>query len=541
MLGLMMQQPLLISAILQHANTSFPEVEIASRGADGAMHRYTYADLYRRCGQLANALHALGVKPGERIATLAWNNHRHLELIYAVGGMGAVCHTINPRLFLEQIVYIVNHAEDRYVCFDRSFIPLVTELAPRCPGVLAWVLLDDTLDGTQGVDAAVINYEGLVGTAPAPYAWPALDEHTACALCYTSGTTGNPKGVLYSNRSSVLHAMAAAMPDGVCVSAQDVLMPISPMFHVMAWAMPHYGPMCGAKLVLPGQRLDPESLHRLFEDEGVTATCAVPTVWFALVAYWRERKLKPTTLDRALIGGAACPRALIDTLQDEFDVHVVHGWGMTETSPIATTGRLKRTHLGLSKNQQHARQAKQGRPMFGVELKVVDDQGREQPRDGASVGELMIRGPWIASGYFKAEGEGVLRDGWFPTGDVAHIDADGYVQITDRAKDLVKSGGEWISSIELENTAVAHPAVAEAAVIGVPHEKWCERPLLLVVQRPGTTATREEVLAFFQGRVAKWSIPDDVVFVDALPHTATGKLLKTKLREQYREHAWPAG
>jgi len=539
MLGLMMDTPLLVSALLRHAAVAHGEVEVVSREADGRQHRQSYRELERRCRRLANALGALGVQPGDRVATLAWNGHRHLEAIYAVAGMGAVCHTVNPRLFLEQIVYIINHADDRVVCFDGTLAPLVAELMPRCAGVRDWVLLADDDQAAAGLPRPVRVYEPLLAAATDDFDWPDLDEREACGLCYTSGTTGNPKGVLYSHRSSVLHALAAALPDAVSVSALDVVMPISPMFHVMAWGIPHYAPCMGAKLVLPGPKLDPESLYTLFEQEGVTVTAAVPTVWFGLLAWMRERKLRFGTLQRALIGGSACPRSVIDALQGEFGVQVVHGWGMTETSPIATTGRIKAKHRALSTNDRHALQTLQGRPLFGMELKVVGPDGLAQPWDGTSFGELLVRGPWVTSGYFRGEGGEVLRDGWFPTGDIATIDADGYVHITDRAKDLVKSGGEWISSIELENTAVAHPGVAEAAAIGVPHPKWTERPLLVVVRKAGATVTREELLAFYQGRVAKWCVPDDVVFVDALPHTATGKLLKASLREQYRGHVWP--
>lgn len=543
MLGQMMQTPLLISSLLRHAAAVHGDTEIVSRGADGADHRYTYADAHHRACRLANALLSLGVRPGDRVATLAWNGHRHLELYYAVSGMGAVCHTVNPRLFLDQIAYIIDHAEDTLVCFDVAFRSLAEALAPRCPRVRAWVLLADEGDERDELEApappGTLRYEALLAAQPDDFAWPALDEHTAAGLCYTSGTTGHPKGVLYSHRSTVLQAMAIALPDAVALSARDVLAPVSSMFHVMSWGLPYAASLVGSTLVLPGPKLDGASLFRLFEDEGVTVSAAVPTVWLGLATYMAEHALRLSTLKRVLIGGSACPRALIATLQDDFGVEVIHAWGMTETSPLGTVSRPKRKHASLPADRRLDLQVKQGRPVFGVEVKVVGADGAELPRDGAAAGDLLVRGPWVCASYFKADENDQLRDGWFPTGDVATIDPDSYVQITDRSKDVIKSGGEWISSIELENLAVAHPSIQEAAVIGVAHPKWGERPLVVAVRKPGATVSGAELLAFYEGKVAKWWRPDDVVFVAELPHTATGKLLKTRLRAEYRDYRLP--
>ncbi|HUW36237.1 MAG TPA: 3-(methylthio)propionyl-CoA ligase [Rhodocyclaceae bacterium] len=544
--ALMMEMPLMISSLIRHADDFHGDTEIVSRLAEGGTHRYTYADAHRRSRQLANALTALGVSPGMRVGTLAWNNHRHFELYFGVSGIGAVCHTVNPRLFPEQIIYIINHAEDGVIFFDLSFLPLVDKLAAHCAMVKTWVLMAGREHLPQrSTLAGLVSYEDLIDSHSDQFSWPEFDENTASSLCYTSGTTGNPKGVLYSHRSTILHAYAGALPDVVGASARDVVLPVVPMFHVNAWGIPYSAPMVGSKLVFPGPHLDGKSLYEMFEQEGVTYTAGVPTIWLALLNFLQQNKLRLTTLKRASVGGAACPPAIIKIFQEEFGVAVLHGWGMTETSPLGTLNSFKAKHAGLSGEERLALQAKQGRGIFGVQMKIVDDQGKSLPRDGQAFGDLLVRGPWVASGYFKNEGGEVLLSdangrSWFPTGDVATIDADGYMQITDRSKDVIKSGGEWISSIELENIAVGHPAVAEAAVIGVHHPKWDERPLLLVVRKPGAAVSREELLALYQGRIAHWWLPDDVVFVDSLPHTATGKLLKTKLREDFRAHAWPA-
>jgi fatty-acyl-CoA synthase len=536
MRGLMMDVPLLVSSLIRHADRCHGDTEIVTRTVEGPIHRTTYREAHRRARRLAAALSALGVRPGERVGTLAWNTFRHLEIYYAVSGMGAVCHTINPRLFPEQIAYIVNHAEDAVLCFDTTFAPLVEKLAPALTGVRRFVALADRAAGAIPRLAA---YEELLAGARDDFEWPELDERTASSLCYTSGTTGNPKGVLYEHRSTVLHSFASALPDALGLSAREVVLPVVPMFHVNAWGLPYACALTGAKLVLPGPRLDGAGLYELFETEGVTVSAGVPTVWMGLLAYLREQRLRFSTLRRVVVGGSAAAPSLIRAFQDEFGVQVLHAWGMTEMSPIGTAGTLKAKDLRRPAQEQLALQAKQGRAIYGVELKIVDAEGRDLPWDGKTSGELLVRGPWILNEYFKGEGGPPLRGGWFPTGDVATIDPDGYMQITDRSKDVIKSGGEWISSIDLENIAVAHPAVAEAAVVAARHPKWDERPLLLVVLRAGARPTREELLAFYDGKVARWWVPDDVVFVDQLPHTATGKLQKTKLREQYRDHRWP--
>jgi fatty-acyl-CoA synthase len=537
--GLMMDMPLQISSLIRHADRFHGDTEIVSRLVEGGIHRYTYRDAHRRSRQLANALIALGVRAGDRIGTLAWNGFRHFEIYYAVSGMGAVCHTINPRLFPEQIAYIANHAEDRYIFFDLTFAPLLEKIAPHCQGVRGWVAMTGKAHMPQVKLPNLLCYEDLVNAHSDDYDWPAFDELTASSLCYTSGTTGNPKGVLYSHRSTVLHAYAACLPDAINLSARDSVMPVVPMFHANAWSLPYACPLAGCKIVFPGAALDGASVHELFETEKVTMSAGVPTVWLGLLQHVKQHNLKFSTFKRTVIGGSACPPAMIRTFQEDYGVEVLHAWGMTEMSPLGTVCTLKGKHLQLDKEQRYAIQFKQGRPLYGVDMKIVDDAGKELPWDGKAFGDLLVRGPWITSAYLKGEGGNVLREGWFPTGDVATIDPDGFMQITDRSKDVIKSGGEWISSIDLENTAVAHPGVAEAAVVGVQHPKWDERPLLLVVRKPGAQLTREEMLKFFEGRVAKWWIPDDVVFVDQLPHTATGKLLKTKLREDYRGHKLP--
>jgi len=534
--GLSMDTPLLVSSLIEHAARSHGDTEIVSRTVEGPIHRYTYADARKRAKQLAQALARLGVKEGERVGTLAWNGFRHFELYYAVSGMGAVVHTINPRLFPDQLTYIVNHAGDRYVFFDLTFVPLVEKLAPACKDVKGWVAMTDRAHMPQAALPNLLCYEELVAAENGDYEWPRLDEWTASGLCYTSGTTGNPKGVLYTNRSTVLHAYASSLPDVMNCSARSVFLPVVPMFHVNAWGVPYFAPLNGAKLVFPGAGLDGKSLHELFEAEKVTHTAGVPTVWLALLAYMREKRLAFGTLKTVVVGGSACPPAMITAFGEEFGVNCVHAWGMTEMSPLGTLGTLKAGHDALPRDERLAVQSKQGRVIYGVEMKIVDGEGRELPRDGKAFGDLMVRGPWVLREYFKGEGGSPLRDGWFPTGDVATIDADGYMQITDRSKDVIKSGGEWISSIELENIAVAHPAIAEAAVIGVRHPKWDERPLVVAVKKPGAAVTREDLLKFYEGKVVKWWMPDDVVFVEQLPHTATGKLLKTRLRQDFRDY-----
>ena len=537
--GLMMNAPLLISSLIRHADRYHGDTEIVSRMIEGGIHRYNYAQAHRRARQLANGLESLGVRPADRIGTLAWNGFRHFETYYAVSGMAAVCHTINPRLFPEQIAYIINHADDQYVFVDLTFVPLVEKLAEHCPKVKGWIVMTDKPRMPRTNLRNALCYEELVNAHSDQYDWPTFEENTASSLCYTSGTTGNPKGVLYSHRSTLLHAYAACLPDALNLSARDVVMPVVPMFHVNAWGLPYSCALAGAKLVFPGAGMDGASLCELLEQERVTVSAGVPTIWLGLLNHAKQNKLRFTTFNRTVIGGSACPPAMIQTFQEEFGVQVLHAWGMTEMSPLGTVCTLKARQLELPARARYAIQNKQGRPIFGVEMKLVDDAGKELPRDGTAFGDLMVRGPWICNQYFKGEGGEPLREGWFPTGDVATLDPDGFMQITDRSKDVIKSGGEWISSIDLENTAMAHPDVAEAAVVGVRHPKWDERPLLLVVRKPGAQLTREGMLAFFEGRVAKWWTPDDVVFLEALPHTATGKLLKTKLRDDFKDHKLP--
>ena len=540
LMGRMMDEPLMISSIIRFAARHYGSSEIVSRRVEGDLHRYTVRECEVRARRLANALRAQGVAMGERVGTLAWNGYRHLELYYAVSGSGAVLHTINPRLHPDQIAYIVNHAQDQLLFFDLTFLPLIEAIAPRCPTVKAFVLMTDRahMPAASGV-ADLLCYEDLLDGASADYAWPEFDERAAAALCYTSGTTGNPKGALYSHRSAVLHAYASAMPNVLNVGATDVVLPVVPMFHVNAWGLPYSVLLSGAKLVLPGAALDGRSLYELFEAEGVTFSAGVPTVWLGLVNHVLQNGLAFSTFRRTVIGGAACPPALMDTLIDRLGVQVIHGWGMTEMSPLGTTGGLLAKHRDLPAAEQRAILRKQGHAIFGVDMKIVDDDGNELPWDGQSFGHLYVKGPWIIARYFGDEGGDVLRDGWFPTGDVATIDPDGFMQITDRSKDVIKSGGEWIGSIALENIAMAHPAVLQAACIAVRHPKWDERPLLVVVRRPEVSVTREELLRFFEGKVAKFWTPDDVVFVDALPTGATGKIQKNRLREQFRDHRMP--
>ena len=544
--GLMMDMPLLISSLIAHADRHHGDTEIVSRTVEGpdkdgrgAIHRSTYRAAHQRARQLANALTALGVGQSERIGTLAWNGYRHFETYFAVSGMGAVCHTINPRLFPDQLAYIINHAEDRYVLFDLSFVPLVEKLAPVCPGVRGWVAMTDQAHMPQAAIPNLLCYEALLAAQTDAFDWPQFDERLASSLCYTSGTTGNPKGVLYSHRSTVLHAYASALPDSLGLSARDVVMPVVPMFHVNAWGAPYACAAVGAKMVMPGAVLDGKSLYELFEAEKVSFSSGVPTVWLNLLTHMKQEGLKFSKLQRVVIGGSACPPAMIDSFQNDYGVKVLHAWGMTEMSPLGTVGTFKLKHEGLDAAALRAVQVRAGRAIFGVDMKIVDADGVALPWDGQAFGDLLVRGPWVCKRYFKDEGGDPLHEGWFATGDVATIDADGYMQITDRSKDVIKSGGEWISSIDLENIAVAHPGIAEAAVIGIAHPKWDERPLVVAVKKPGATVTREELLKFYEGKIAKWWTPDDVVFVEQLPHTATGKLLKTKLRQDLKDHKLP--
>jgi len=537
LMGQMMSAPLLISSIIRHAARYYGSTEIVSRRTEGDLHRYTYRDCELRARKVAQALEALRVQQGERVGTLAWNGYRHLEIYYGVSGMGAVCHTINPRLFPEQIAYIVNHADDRYVFFDSTFLPLVEGVAPHCPNVKGWVLMTDRAHMPAESKVELICYEDLLDVQNGNYDWPQFDENLASSLCYTSGTTGNPKGALYSHRSTVLHSYASALPDALGCSGRDVILPVVPMFHVNAWGLPYSVPLVGAKLVLPGPKLDGASLFELFEQEEVTFSAGVPTVWLGLLQYVQSNKLKFSTFRKTVIGGSAAPPAMIRALE-ALDVEVIHAWGMTEMSPLGTSCKLLASHKDLSEDERHKILEKQGRVIYGVDMKIVDGEGQELPWDGKAFGDLLVRGPWVIDHYFRNDSS-PLVDGWFPTGDVATIDAEGYMQITDRSKDVIKSGGEWISSIDIENVAAAHPAVHMAACISAYHPKWDERPLLVVVKRPNMDVTREELLGFFEGKVAKWWIPDDVAFVSEIPLTATGKMQKLKLREQFKDYKLP--
>jgi len=540
--GQMMQQPLLIASLLRHAERHHGAQEVVSRRVEGDIHRCTYAQLAARSRRLAKALAALGVGLGDRVGTIAWNGYRHLELYYAVSGSGAVLHTLNPRLHADQLVWIADHAEDQVLCFDLSFLPLVEAVASRLSTVKHFVLMTDRSHmPTASKIPGLLCYEDLIESqADDAFDWPEFDEQTASSLCYTSGTTGNPKGVLYSHRSTVLHTMASALPDALNISARDVVLPVVPMFHVNAWGLPYSACLVGAKLVFPGPGLDGKSLHELFEAEGVTVSAGVPTVWQGLLAHVTSNGLKFSTMRRTIIGGSACPPAMMSAFEDTFGVQVIHAWGMTELSPIGTVGMLKGPQLKLPVEQRRAIQAKQGRGVFGIDMKIVGEDGHELPWDGKASGELLVRGHWVVEQYIKGE-QSPLIDGWFPTGDVATIDADGFMNITDRAKDVIKSGGEWIGSIDIENIAMAHPAVLMAACIAARHPKWDERPLLVVVKKPDAELTRDALLGFFEGKIAKWWTPDDVVFVDAIPLGATGKMLKHRLREQFQDHLLPQG
>jgi len=540
MLGLMQQQSLLISSVIDFAERHHGDSEVVSRRVEGDIHRYTWADVARRARQVANAVEGQKLALGERVATLAWNGYRHLELYFGVSGSGRVLHTINPRLHPDQVAWIANHAEDQVLCFDMTFLPIVQAVHAKCTTVKQWVALCDAdkLPADTGIPG-LVSYESWMGTQATTYAWPQIDENSACSLCYTSGTTGNPKGALYSHRSTILHAYGAALPDVMCMSARDSILPVVPMFHVNAWGIPYSAAMVGAKLVFPGPALDGKSVYELMEAEGVTFAAGVPTVWQMLLGHMKPAGLKFGKLNRTVIGGSACPPAMITAFREDYGVDVLHAWGMTELSPLGTLCTLKNKHLGLPEEAQMKLRMKQGRCIFGIDMKIVDDQGHELPHDGKAAGDLLVKGPWVIASYFKQEGGNPLVDGWFPTGDVATIDPDGFMQITDRSKDVIKSGGEWISSIDVENVAMAHPAVAMAACVGIFHPKWDERPIVCVVKKPGAEVSRDELLAFYEGKTAKWQIPDDVVFVDAIPLGATGKMLKTKLREQLAGYKLP--
>ncbi len=538
MRGLMMDDPLLITQIMRFAERNFPASEIISVTAEAEPHRYTYAEAFWRTRRLANALARLGAEPGDRVGTLAWNDHRHFELYYASSCSGAICHTINPRLFPDQIAFIADHAGDRWIFADPMFAPLLDALAPRLPKLERVVFLcgPDQMPASALPDT--IDYETLICAENDDYDWPLFDETTASALCYTSGTTGDPKGVLYHHRSTLLHAYAACMPDCMNLANRDTVLAIVPMFHANAWSLPYACPMVGAHLVLPGPRMgDPATLTDLIQNEQVSCSMGVPTVWLGLLQYLQDSGREIPSLDRIVVGGAACPPMLIEAFDERHGVRVHHSWGMTEMSPLGVFNSPTRVSESLTPPEREAIGYKQGRGVFGVEMRIVDDDGAELPWDGEQPGRLQVRGGWVCSSYFQLDDDDPAHgaDGWFDTGDVATIDPLGYMQITDRAKDVIKSGGEWISSIELENLAMAHPDVAEAAVIAIADPKWSERPLLVVVRKPGARVDAETLRASYKGKVADWWIPDAVRFVDELPHTATGKLAKGQLRRQMTE------
>jgi acyl-CoA synthetase (AMP-forming)/AMP-acid ligase II len=539
MLGLMQHQPLLISSLIDFAERHHGEGEVVSRRVEGDIHRYTYKEVALRSRQVAQALDAQGLAFSDRVATLAWNGYRHMELYFGVSGSGRVLHTLNPRLHPEQIAWIVNHAEDAVLCFDMSFLPIIKGIHSYCPTVKLFVALCDAdkLPADSGIPN-LVSYEAWIANRPSAYTWPVFDENSASSMCYTSGTTGNPKAALYSHRSTVLHAMAGGLPDAMNVSARDAVLPVVPMFHVNAWGIPYAAAMIGCKLVFPGPAMDGKSIYELIESEKVSFAAGVPTVWQMLLGHMQAGGLRFSTLKRTVIGGSACPPAMITAFNDMYGVEVLHAWGMTEMSPLGTVCTLKNKHMEMSSEDKMKVRLKQGRGLYGVDMKIVNGNGDELPWDGKSYGDLLVRGHWIISAYYKGD-PSALVDGWFPTGDVATIDADGYMQITDRSKDVIKSGGEWISSIDIENIAMAHPAVAMAACIGVKHPKWDERPIIAVLKKPGAEVSRDDLLAFYEGRTAKWQIPDDVVFVDAIPMGGTGKMQKSKLRELLVDYKLP--
>ena len=537
MLGLMSKQQLLISSLIEHSGKYHGETEIAHCLHDGTVEKTNYKETLFRIKKLASGLLKINVKLGDKIGTLAWSNLRHFELYYGIAGLGAICHTINPRLFKEQIIFIINDAEDKVIFLDLDFADLISQVSDELHTVEKFIFLCDKKDMPKNIsfNKPVLCYEELMEHNENLENWPVFSENTASSLCYTSGTTGNPKGVLYSHRSTVIHTLAAAAPDAFKLSSVDVVMPIAPMFHANAWGIPYVATMVGAKIVLPGRNLDGESIYNLLESEKVTFTAAVPTIWLMLLEFLEKKNKKINFLKSCAIGGSACPKFMIETFSEKYGVEVIHAWGMTETSPLGTVNKPLSKHLKLIKEKKVKLATKQGRPVYGVDIKITNDAGTELKRDGKSFGNLWVKGPWICSGYLNISNSNThLEDGWFLTGDVATIDSDGYMQITDRVKDVIKSGGEWISTIEIENIAVAHPKVLEAAVVGVLHHKWDERPLLMIVTKE--EVTKEEVFSFLEGKIAKWCMPDDILFLKDLPHTATGKVRKVDLKEKYRSY-----
>ncbi len=540
MRGLMQDWPLVVTSVIDHAAEWHGEREMVTRTVEGPIHRTNYAELHLRARKLAQALSRLGVAKGDVVATMAWNTHRHFEAWYAIMGCGAVCHTLNPRLFAEQLVYIVNHAEDKIVLLDLTFVPILEAIRDQLPNVRNYVILTDRAHMPETTLPNCLCYEELIDGEDGSFAWVEVDEHDACGLCYTSGTTGNPKGVVYAHRSNVIHGLAANGADGIGARSVDNVLPVVPMFHANAWALVFAAPMAGCSLIMPGAKLDGESIFELLDKQKVSITAAVPTVWLMLLQHLEKTGAKLPHLDRVVIGGSAVPRVMLEKFERDYEVEVMHAWGMTELSPVGTLGSFKSGMEELSFDRRMDIKVKQGRPMYTVEMKITDDDGNELPRDGKAFGHLLVRGPAIASAYLKGEGGKVLDDdGWFDTGDVATLDELGFMQITDRAKDVIKSGGEWISSIEIENLAVGCPGVAEAAVIGIAHPKWDERPLLIVVAAEGASPSKQEILEYLEGKIAKWWMPDDVAFVDEIPHTATGKIQKLTLRKQFEGYELP--
>jgi fatty-acyl-CoA synthase len=533
MLGKMQHYPLLVQTILDHAALNHGEREMVTRSIEGPIRRRNYRDLRIRALRVAKALQKEGIVLGDRIATMAWNTDRHVEVWYGIMGLGAISHTINPRLFVEQLVYIINHAEDRILFVDLTFVPLIEAIAGKIPSIEKYIILTDELHMPATSLPNAHAYETWLAESDADFAWAAFDENTAAGLCYTSGTTGHPKGVLYSHRSNVLHSLMCNQPDVLGVDSTDNVLPIVPMFHANAWAITFSIPAAGASMVMPGAGMDGKSIYELLDDEKVSAAAAVPTVWLGLLQHLADNDLNLPYLNRVIIGGAAVPRMMIETLENNYDVEVIHGWGMTEMSPIGTTGKLKHATEHLQGEDRVKLKLKQGRTPYLVEMKIVDDEHNDLPRDGKTSGHLLVRGPAISSGYYKRDENVLDENGWFNTGDIANIDELGYMQITDRDKDVIKSGGEWISSIEIENTAVGCEGIAEAAVIGIAHPKWTERPLLILVRKPGSTVAKEDVLNYLEGKIADWWMPEAVEFVDEIPHTATGKIQKMVLRETF--------
>ena len=540
MLGLMQDWPMLLHRIIDHAAKFHGERKVITRSVEGPIVETNYRQIRGRALKVSQRLEKDGIKLGDRVATLAWNTWRHLECWYGILGVGAIYHTVNPRLFPDQIVWIVNHAQDRMMFVDLTFVPLLEKIADRLPTIERYVILTDAAHMPKTTLKNAVAYEDWIGEVDGDFAWRQFDENTAAGMCYTSGTTGNPKGVLYSHRSNMLHAFIAALPDSKGIRSRDVVMPVVPMFHANCWSLAFSTPMTGATLVMPGPKMDGPSIYELLDTYKVSFTAAVPTVWLMLLQDLEKTGGKLPHLKRVVIGGSACPRAMTKTFQETYGVEVIHAWGMTEMSPLGTLCSLKPEYAQLTGDALLDVQMKQGHPPFGVDMKIANDAGKDVPWDGKSFGRLKVRGPNVAKAYYKGEGgEAFEADNWFDTGDVATIDQYGYMQITDRAKDVIKSGGEWISTIDLENLAVGHPKVAEAAVIGVSHPKWEERPLLVIVLKKGETATKEDILGFMQGKTAKWWMPDDVVFVDEIPHTATGKIQKITLRQQFKEYRLP--